>query len=219
MKKAVIFDLDGTLLNTLDDLADSMNYALEKHGLPTHETQAYKYFVGNGMSALATRVLPAEMRDNEQIHSALLRTFLDRYAEHSLDKTEPYIGIRELLSSLSKSGVKIAVLTNKAQPAATKVISHFFPDAFDLVVGQSETVKTKPDPSGVRMVMKTLGVDRDDCLFIGDSSVDMQTAKNAEIESVGVLWGFRTEEELRESGACHIASKTQDVFDIAIKEA
>lgn len=217
MRKAVIFDLDGTLLNTLDDLAGSMNYALTVHGLPTYDVEKYKYFVGNGMSMLAFRVLPDEKKEDGALHRALLNTFLAHYAEHSLDKTRPYDGIDQLILSLRRSHIKTAVVTNKAQQAADKVIGHFFPDCFDAVVGQSEKVKTKPDPSGVRSVLRRLSVKEDECLFVGDSSVDMITAINAKIESIGVLWGFRTERELIESGARNIARTPDDIFKIAVR--
>lgn len=215
MKKAVIFDLDGTLLNTLDDLADSMNFALKSAGLPTHPVESYKYFVGNGMVKLTERVLPPDKSNDKSVFAQVFDCFMNRYKDHSRDKTAPYEDIEKLLHSLRENGIKIAVVTNKAHDAAQKVVSHYFGDIFDIVIGQSEQVKVKPDPSGVKFVMSELSVNADECLFVGDSSVDMQTAKNAKTTAIGVLWGFRLKDELCENGADYIVLNPMEILKIA----
>ena len=213
MKKAVIFDLDGTLLNTIDDLGDSVNYVLKKHNYPTFSIEEYKYKVGNGMRKLIERSLPENKRNDETIEQ-ILAEFMAYYSEHKMDKTAPYDNIEQLLKTLKQKGVKTAVVTNKAHISAKPLMDEVFPDLFDAVIGQKEGVPTKPDPTSVFAVLKELGVSADECLYLGDSGVDMQTAKNAGIFGIGVLWGFRKADELIENGAKKLIGKPQELLEL-----
>ena len=213
MKKAVIFDLDGTLLNTIDDLGDSVNYVLKKHNYPTFSIEEYKYKVGNGMRKLIERSLPKSEQTDEKIEQ-ILAEFMAYYSEHKMDKTAPYDNIEQLLKTLKQKGVKTAVVTNKAHISAKPLMDEVFPDLFDAVIGQKEGVPTKPDPTSVFAVMKELGVSADECLYLGDSGVDMQTAKNAGIFGIGVLWGFRKADELIENGAKKLIGKPQELLEL-----
>ncbi len=213
MKKAVIFDLDGTLLNTIDDLGDSVNYVLKKHNYPTFSIEEYKYKVGNGMRKLIERSLPENKLNDETIEQVLAE-FMAYYSEHKMDKTAPYDNIEQLLKTLKQKGVKTAVVTNKAHISAKPLMDEVFPDLFDAVIGQKEGVPTKPDPTSVFAVMKELGVSADECLYLGDSGVDMQTAKNAGIFGIGVLWGFRKADELIENGAKKLIGKPQELLEL-----
>lgn len=216
MIKAVLFDLDGTLVNSLADLADSTNFALEKLGFPPHETEEYKYLVGDGIPKLIERALPEDAKTEEN-KTKCLELFMARYREHYFDKTAAYDGIKNLLSALRSKGFKIAVISNKAQEMAQKVVDKVFGDMFDTVAGKREGYKTKPDPALTLEVAKELGVSPENCVLIGDSGMDMAAAVNAKIIGIGVLWGFRTEEELRLNGAEYIASSPAQILDI-IKE-
>lgn len=213
MKKAVIFDLDGTLLNTIDDLGDSVNYVLKKHNYPTFSIEEYKYKVGNGMRKLIERSLPENKLNDETIEQVLAE-FMAYYSEHKMDKTAPYDNIEQLLKTLKQKGVKTAVVTNKAHISAKPLMDEVFPDLFDAVIGQKEGVPTKPDPTSVFAVLKELGVSADECLYLGDSGVDMQTAKNAGIFGIGVLWGFRKADELIENGAKKLIGKPQELLEL-----
>lgn len=213
MKKAVIFDLDGTLLNTIDDLGDSVNYVLKKHNYPTFSIEEYKYKVGNGMRKLIERSLPKSEQTDEKIEQ-ILAEFMAYYGEHKMDKTAPYDNIEQLLKTLKQKGVKTAVVTNKAHISAKPLMDEVFPDLFDAVIGQKEGVPTKPDPTSVFAVLKELGVSADECLYLGDSGVDMQTAKNAGIFGIGVLWGFRKADELIENGAKKLIGKPQELLEL-----
>jgi phosphoglycolate phosphatase len=208
--KAVIFDLDGTLLNTLSDLADSANHVLSELTLPTHNYESYKYFIGNGIPKLIERCLPA---DRQELHSKALSMFNEYYALHSKDKTAPYDDIKELLYSLSEKGLKLGVITNKAHGIAVKVVEEYFgKDIFGRIRGLDDSIKAKPDPSGALSVMESLGATPSEVLYIGDSGVDMHTAKNAGFTPLGVLWGFRKKDELIENGAKYIAQKPLDIL-------
>ena len=213
MKKAVIFDLDGTLLNTIDDLGNSVNYVLEKHNYPTFSIEEYKYKVGNGMRKLIERSLPKSEQTDETIEQVLAE-FMAYYGEHKMDKTAPYDNIEQLLKTLKQKGIKTAVVTNKAHISAKPLMDEVFPDLFDAVIGQKEGVPTKPDPTSVFAVLKKLGVSADECLYLGDSGVDMQTAKNAGIFGIGVLWGFRKADELIENGAKKLINNPQELLEL-----
>lgn len=212
MKKAVIFDLDGTLLNTIDDLSDSVNFVLKKHKYPTFSIEEYKYKVGNGMRKLIERSLPETEQSEEKIEQ-ILAEFMAYYGEHKMDKTAPYDGIEQLLKTLKQKGIKTAVVTNKAHISAKPLIDSVFKNLFDEVAGQKEGVPTKPDPTAVLAVMKELKVKADECLYLGDSGVDMQTARNADVFGIGVLWGFRKAEELKENGAKALIKEPQEVLE------
>ncbi len=209
--KAVIFDLDGTLLNTITDLALSVNHTLQEFGFATHDIESYKYKVGNGMRKLIERALPEKYIDKTDV---VLEKFMTYYDEHKSDHTHAYEGITGLLRELKGQGIKLAVLTNKAHTPATELVLQNFGEVFDKVVGQKDGVPRKPDATSTLQIVDDLGVSAHECLFVGDSAVDMHTAKNANITSVGVLWGFRTKEELESAGAAHIVSTPQEILDL-----
>lgn len=211
MKKLAIFDLDGTLLNTIEDLGYAANHALQAHGYPTHSIASYPFFVGNGVRRLIERVLPEDARTEASI-DRLLITFKEYYNDHNTDYTKPYEGIPELLSLLSSRGVAIAVASNKYQAATEKLISHFFPTlSFIAVEGQKEGVPVKPDPSIVFEILAKAKTPKADTIYIGDSGVDMETARRACVDSVGVTWGFRPEKELVENHADTIVNSPGDI--------
>ena len=198
--ETAIFDLDGTLLNTLDDLANAANHTLAKYNLPTHETEKYKYFVGNGMKNLVTKILPENKRE-EPFFTEIYNSFIERYQAHFLDDTTPYDGICQLIDMLVEKGVKIAVVTNKVHDRAAMLIERFFGDKISITQGQVTHFPLKPDPTSALDVVKRLDSSADKTIFIGDSGVDMQTAKNGGFFAAGVLWGFRKDDELRANGA------------------
>lgn len=211
MKKLAIFDLDGTLLNTIEDLGYAANHALQAHGYPTHSIASYPFFVGNGVRRLIERVLPEDARTEATI-DRLLVTFKEYYNDHNTDYTKPYEGIPELLSLLSSRGVAIAVASNKYQAATEKLISHFFPTlSFIAVEGQKEGVPVKPDPSIVFEILAKAKTPKADTIYIGDSGVDMETARRACVDSVGVTWGFRPEKELVENHADTIVNSPGNI--------
>lgn len=213
MKQLVIFDLDGTLLNTINDLGTATNYALAECGYPTHELAAYPFFVGNGVTRLLTRALPEGMKTEQNV-VALRRKFMEYYGEHNTDTTHPYDGIPELLADLQALGVRLAVASNKYQSAVDKLISHFFPNIrWAAIEGQKEDYPVKPDPSIVFDILSKNPTPKSDVLYIGDSGVDMETARRACVESVGVTWGFRPVAELREYHADHIATIPAQILD------
>lgn len=217
MKKLVIFDLDGTLLNTIDDLGHAANHALTEMGFPTHHISAYPHFVGNGISRLIERVLPVENRDADTIARAR-RIFVEYYNQHLTDLTVPYPGIPELLDDLTTLGIPLAVASNKYHEAAERIVRHFFPDAnWVAIEGQREGVPTKPDPSIVFAVLNQHPTPKADVLYVGDSDVDMDTAYRACVESVGVTWGFRPLSESARRYANHIVNSPNEILDIAEK--
>lgn len=211
--KTIIFDLDGTLLNTLDDLAGSANYTMEKMGYPTHPVDSYRYFVGNGVPKLLERCLPEDKRTEENILTAR-KIFSDYYNIHFADKTKPYDGIAELLKQLKESGVKMAVASNKSDEFTVSLVKRFFGNSFNMVQGGKADVPKKPAPDIVYGIMDRLGAVPENTYFAGDSNVDMFTAKNAGITAIGCLWGFRTKEELLEGGADFLAESPVDIYKI-----
>ena len=216
MIKAVLFDLDGTLVNSIDDLADSCNYALEKLGLPTHETEKFRYFVGNGIPDLMKRILPDDKKDTE-IYDEIFKIFWERYSNHFVDKTCAYEGIEDLLTQLRKMGMKLAVISNKAEVFTLQVVEKTLGNRFDEVYGKREGYPTKPDPRLTLELMKKLGVSPEECVLVGDSGMDMAASVNAGCIGIGALWGFRTKEELQSNGAVYVAQKPMQVIEI-IKE-
>jgi phosphoglycolate phosphatase len=212
--KLIIFDLDGTLLNTISDLAHSANYALKKNGFPVHPTEAYRYFVGNGISKLLERTLPEDEKTEENINR-IRNTFLAYYDNHNTEYTVPYEGIPELLHFVQSKGLKTAVASNKYQQATEQLISRFFPDIkFSSVFGQREGIPAKPDPAVVHEILRIAGVPAAETLYVGDSGVDMKTASNSKIASVGVTWGFRPRSELEAGGAVYIADSVADIINL-----
>ena len=210
-KRLAIFDLDGTLLDTVADLANATNQALTQCGYPTHPTDAYYQFVGNGINKLFFRALPEEARTEENV-MRIRSLFVPYYNEHNADDSRPYPGVSELLRTLQAQGIQLAVASNKYQQATAKLVGHFFPDIrFAAVYGQREGVAIKPDPAIVADILNDTGISRADTIYIGDSGVDMQTARNAEVESIGVSWGFRSVEELIDNGAEHIVHHAGEI--------
>lgn len=211
MIELIIFDLDGTLLNTLDDLAVSANYALRKHGYPEHELNAYRYFVGNGITKLIERALPEEAR-REDIILGLRKEFVAYYQRHKIDLSRPYPGIPELLTQLRQQKIRLAVASNKYQQGTTELIDHFFErNLFSVVLGQRENIPVKPDPAIVFEILKQTGIKKSATLYVGDSGVDMQTARNSGLTSIGVTWGFRPRQELEENGACYLVDTPEEI--------
>ena len=209
--RAAVFDLDGTLLNTLADLADSGNELLASYGMAPHPEPAFRYFVGNGSRKLMERILPG--KSPEQIDEALAR-YKAIYEKHLTAKTTPYAGISETLSALKARGVRMAVCTNKHISAAEALIRKYFPaDTFDAFEGDRPGVPRKPDPAHVRIVLEKMGVMPEETVYLGDSGVDMQTAVNAGALPVGVLWGFREKDELMENGAQILLSKPSELLE------
>ena len=216
MKKLVIFDLDGTLINSIEDLGQAANYALSKNGFPTHSLASYPFFVGNGVRNLIRKALPEENRNDTTIDS-LLKDFKEYYDDHNVDSTKPYDGIMELLKQLQEQGVKLAVASNKYQKATEKIVSQLFPDIkFVSVQGQQDGVNVKPDPSIVFNILGVALVPKAEVLYVGDSGVDMETARRACVDSVGVTWGFRSEKELNEYHADRIVHRASDIFEIVM---
>lgn len=212
MKQLVIFDLDGTLLNTIADLGTATNYALKKNGYNEHPLSSYNYMVGNGVRKLMERAAPDA--STEQIDQLLL-DFREYYDGHCTDQTQPYPGIPELLRSLRAEGVKIAVASNKYQAAVDKIITHYFPDIeFAVMRGERVDFPKKPDPSIVFAILSEVPTPKAQVLMVGDSAVDMETARRACVESVGVTWGFRPVSELRSAFADHIVSAPTDILPL-----
>ena len=218
MKSYVIFDLDGTLLKTIDDLANATNYALQTLGFPTHGLWIYPTLVGNGVTRLIERALPDDARTEKNVHDALA-AFKEYYDEHCCDTTVPYPGIPELLEDLSAKGVNLAVTSKKYQEAVTKIISHYFPDAnFRTILGNIDGFPRKPDPSIVFKALSICPTPKAQTLYVGDSGVDIETARRACVESCGVTWGYRSINELKDAYADHIVSTPAQIADIVFSE-
>lgn len=216
MKKLVIFDLDGTLLNTIADLAHSTNYALSKLGYPTHKAEQYPFMVGNGINKLFERALPEGEKTEENV-LRVRKEFIPYYDMHNADDSRPYPGIPELLSHLQAAGIQIAVASNKYQAATRKLIAHYFPEIhFIAVFGQREGIKVKPDPTIVFDILQLAGVAKEDVLYIGDSGVDMQTAANAGVAACGVTWGFRPRTELEEFQPEYIVDSAEEIKELVM---
>lgn len=210
----VIFDLDGTLLDTIGDLAVACNASLALRGLPQHSYEEYQTFVGNGVMRLMERALPEPLRSPENV--ALMRAdFVQYYTAHIDTYTKPYEGIPELVAELVRRGIRMAVASNKFQVGTEKLIRSFFPDVrFEAVLGQRPDVPLKPDPAIVEEILATTGVAKERVLYVGDTGIDMQTAKAAGVRSVGVTWGFRSREELVENGAIHLADRAEEILTL-----
>ena len=213
MINSIIFDLDGTLLNTIEDLANACNYALTTLGYETHEVEKYKTFVGNGRYKLVERMLPEGNRSIENIEKAL-DLFDSYYEKHMIDMTKPYDGIMEMLDCLINKSINIAVVSNKPHEFTTEVVKNYFGDRFEVVYGHKKNTKEKPDPWAVLEVIDEFKVNKDECLYVGDSEIDINTAKNAGVKSVGVEWGFRGKGELESAGANYIVNKPEQILEI-----
>lgn len=213
--KLAIFDLDGTLMNTISDLACSCNYILESLGYPTHEEKAYLRMVGNGIPKLIEGALPEEERTEENVLK-VTDLFLPYYKSHSCDLSAPYQGTLEVLETLAQRGYKLAVASNKFQGGVDEVVGHFFDNIpFTIALGAREGVEKKPDPQIVFDAMAAANIhDKGQVIYIGDSDVDMMTAHNAEVVACGVTWGYRTEEELNEFKPAYMVHERTDLLDI-----
>lgn len=217
MKKLVIFDLDGTLLNTIADLAQSTNHALQVLGYPAHDLSAYPFMVGNGINKLFERALPEGKKTEENI-LRVRNEFIPYYNLHNADMSTPYPGIPELLEELQSQAILLAVASNKYQEATSKLIAHYFPTIrFSAVLGQRDGIPVKPNPAIVHDILKITSVAPTDVLYVGDSGVDMQTAHNAHIEACGVTWGFRPRTELEEYSPEHIVDETKQIVQLTNK--
>ena len=205
-KKAIVFDLDGTVCNTLRDLGECTNLALHDFGFPPHEIEEYKMIVGNGVDMQMRRSI-GEEKYNKEIADKVKAAFKAYYNQNYLKNTKPYEGMPEALDELKKMGLKIAVFSNKPDEFAGKVCTELFGDRFDLIAGNRPGVPVKPDPTGLFSALERLGVTPEETLYSGDSGVDMQTGKRAGIVTIGVEWGFRSKEELLENGADYLVEK------------
>lgn len=213
MTRLVIFDLDGTLLNTIDDLAISTNYALRQFGFPEHALTEYPYFVGNGITKLIERALPPDRRDEDTVNR-LKQEFVKYYQQHKTDLTRPYRGIPSVLEVLNEKGILMAVASNKYHQGTDELIRHYFGSSlFKVIAGQKDGIPPKPDPAVIHFILSKTGVSPADALYVGDSGVDMQTAVHSGVTSVGVTWGFRPRRELEENGANHIAERPYDILN------
>ena len=206
-----IFDLDGTLLDTLQDLANAVNHAMRQMNYPERTIDEVRRFIGNGIRMLIKRAAPQNISDED--YNKTLAIFTAYYLEHIADFTKPYDGIVDVIKTLKQKGCKVAVVSNKADEAAKKVVKDFFGDIFDLVVGKIDRFPSKPAPDSVLYVIETLGADKENCIYSGDSEVDVQTAHNAGLPCIGVTWGNRDIFELIAAGAEYIAEKPHEIIE------
>jgi len=212
--KAVLFDLDGTLLNTLDDLADSMNSSLKRFNFPTHPVDTYRYLVGNGLINLVRQALPEGHRDEATIDEVAVAQW-EEYAKNWAAKTKPYEGIPQLLDALEERRVAMCVFSNKPDDFVHKIIQKFlFTWRFDVVLGQTKDIPVKPNPLGANQIARKLGVKNAEFLYVGDSNTDMKTANAAGMFAVGVLWGFRPKDELIAAGAKVLIERPSDLLKL-----
>lgn len=209
MKKYIIFDLDGTLLNTLTDLANSTNHALQSCDYPTHSMEDVRKFVGNGVANLILKAMPQGCSDAE--FEKCFTAFKAHYKQHSMDLTQPYPGIMELLKELKDSDIKMAIVSNKLDSAVKKLCTNFFSEYIDIAIGESTAMRRKPYPDMVIEAMRLLGAAPEECVYIGDSEVDIQTARNTGIDCICVLWGFRDIDLLKDNGATSFANAPSDI--------
>ncbi len=211
MYETYIFDLDGTLLDTLQDLAASCNYALRTHGLPERTINEVRRFVGNGVKKLMERAVPDGL-DNPAFDD-VFRTFRAHYIEHGLDTTSPYPGVKDMLSRLKSMGKNIAVVSNKFDAATKELCHHFFSETVSVSIGEREGVQRKPSPDTVNEALRELGVNREHAVYVGDSDVDVMTARNSGLPCISVLWGFRDRDFLIEHGATTFIETPDELFD------
>lgn len=211
--KGVIFDLDGTLVNSLEDIADAMNSVLQDLNYPTHNYDTYQYFIGSGLRNLVSKALPAAHNDEKHIDHCY-QLMIEKYSDNCTRKTKSYDGIRELLDLLISQNIKLSVFSNKSDELTKKVVADLFPNYFNPVVGLSVEALKKPNPSEAIAISKSLGLKTEEIIFVGDSGIDMQTATNANMLAVGVSWGYRPEEELIANGAKQVLSHPLDLIQI-----
>lgn len=217
--RAAIFDLDGTLLDTLDDIANAANRVLAARGFPTHPNPDYRRFIGDGVVKLMLRALPETHQDDATLE-ACVGAYVQEYERTWNAQTKPYAGVPEMLDALVDRGIKLAVLSNKPDHFTQRCVGELLAKwTFDVVLGASDSFPRKPDPASAIETAKRLGVSPAECLYVGDSGIDMQTARAAHMCSVGVLWGFRGKEELLKDGAQHLIDKPSEVLDLLNRES
>lgn len=217
MFKAVIFDLDGTLADSVKDLANGVNYVLNEHGFPMRPPENYRYYAGDGIPKMIARALPQEAATPENIEK-IKQGFFAYYNVHYNDNTVSYSGLPEMIDKLKQHGVKVAVVTNKAQPFAEKVVRKLYGDRFEIICGLVDGMPAKPDPTAALSVMKKLGVTPKECAFIGDTAMDIKTGVNTGAYPIGVLWGFREREELVQAGAKKLAENAEQLLNLLLYE-
>lgn len=210
----IVFDMDGTVLNTLEDLTFSMNYVLSKFGMPEHKLEEYRLFFGNGVGEALRLSLPEGT--SEDIIDEMLPVFKEHYDAHCLDKTGPYDGILDVMRELKLRGYKTAIVSNKIDSAVKELHQRFFGDSVDIAIGEQPGINRKPAPDMVNLALKELGSSKEESVYIGDSEVDFMTAENSGLPCISVLWGFRDKDYLIEQGAYCFAEKPQDIIDILI---
>ncbi|MGN0034069.1 MAG: HAD family hydrolase [Candidatus Limimorpha sp.] len=210
MKKLVVFDLDGTLLYSLEDLHNSLNFALSRYGYATRTLQQVNAAVGNGVGMLVRRSLPDTVSAAE--FENCYNVFKEHYAAHCCEKTRPYDGVIDVLKTLRDKGIKVGVLSNKFHSAAVEVVEHYFHGLYDIVLGESDRIARKPNPDGVLAMLREMNVDKADAILFGDSDVDLVTAGNAGVDGVAVLWGFRDRQFLVSAGAKYMIEKPSEVL-------
>jgi len=218
MVHTVIFDLDGTLLNTIQDLADAGNWVCRKNGWREYSVEEFQAMVGHGIANLVKQFSPEDCREPEQL-ARTLADYTARYGAHCVDATVPYAGIPELLRELKERGLRLAVYSNKADELTRRIIDHWFPDTFALVRGKVEGVPVKPEAAGIRMVLELLEADPETTLFVGDSNVDIQTGHNGELRACGVTWGFRSRASLEAAGADDLADTAEELRRVILGDA
>lgn len=210
--QTVIFDLDGTLLYSLEDLQDSVNFVMKKHGFREYTIDEVREAIGNGVRLLMERILPKDIDKN--LFEECLAEFKENYSKNMYNKTRPYDGVLDMLKALRKDGYKIAVLSNKFDSAVKELSSKYFGELVDLAVGQKEGVKEKPSPLGIQEIAKELDTDVETCIMVGDSEVDIQTANNAGIDCISVTWGYKNIDFLYNNGASKLVYAPEDILEL-----
>ena len=216
MFRTVIFDLDGTLLNTIDDLAGAGNYVCRRNGWPEHSIEEFMTMVGHGIPNLVTQFSPKNCRSPLMLLNTVAQ-FSEYYGAHNMEKTSPYPGIQEMAKRLKTAGVQMAVYSNKADSFSRDIVEHYLPGLFTLVRGKVDGVPVKPDPAGIHQIMAELHADPKTTLFVGDSSVDIQTGHNAGLTACGVSWGFRPRVSLVNAGADHLADSVEALEQVILE--
>lgn len=214
MFQTVIFDLDGTLLDTMPDLMDAGNHVCRQHGWPTCDIEAYRTMVGIGTRDLLQALAPNGAED-PGLDDAIAE-YMDYYGKHNADKTIPYPGITALLNTLRENGIRMAICSNKSDAFTKKLAEHYFPGTFPVVRGRIDGFPGKPDPAGIHLIMSELGADKASTLYVGDSNIDIRTAHNSGLVSCGVSWGFRGRQELEEAGAQHIVDTAEELLALIL---
>lgn len=211
--KGIIFDLDGTLVNSLEDIADAMNSVLQDLNYPTHSYENYQYFIGSGLRNLVSKALPITNNDDKHTESCY-QLMIEKYGDNCTQKTKPYDGIIELLDHLISKNIKLSVFSNKSDVLTKRITTALFPNYFDPVVGLSTEALKKPNPSEAIAISKSLGLKTEEIIFVGDSGIDMQTAIHAHMLAVGVSWGYRPKDELFAEGAKYVLDNPMELIPV-----